>query len=135
MKDIRAALAKFPYNGVFFKFLYSGAVMRGISIVLNYFFAEFLALNIRLVYFFVLTLDFFIGYLFNRFFVFNQSFERSHKSTLVAFLIGGISFRALDWIIYVLLVEKAGFYLVAAQVTSILCIMGLKFLVYRKIFR
>lgn len=129
------SIKKLVLNPTFLKFIYSGVFMRALAIILNYTFAVYLELNIRIVYFVVLIIDFTIGFLLNRFLVFTQSFNRSNRSTFFAFIIAGIIFRTIDWGIYVFLVEKLLLHITLAQICSILLIMLLKFTVYNKIFK
>lgn len=117
------------------KFIYSGVFMRGLAFALNYIFADHLDYHHRIVYFLIMILDFFIGYAISRFYVFNQTFEKSHKKVMQQFLIAGISFRVADWLFYVLLVEKMELYILFAQALSMITIMVTKYLIHKKIFR
>ena len=116
------------------KFLYSGVFMRGFAFVLNFIFADLLELNIRYVYFFIMVLDFFIGFTISRFYVFTESYTKTHRKAFVQFIVAGISFRVADWLFYILLVEKVGLYILFAQFLSMACIVVLKYIVHKKIF-
>lgn len=116
------------------KFIYSGVFMRGLAFFLNYIFADLYDHSHRIVYLFIMILDFFIGYAISRFYVFNQTFNKSHTDALKQFLIAGISFRVADWLFYVLLVEKMELYILLAQAASMITIMVTKYFVHKKIF-
>ena len=116
------------------KFIYSGVFMRGLAFVLNFIFADHFEYNHRIVYFLIMILDFFIGYGISRFYVFTESYTKTHKKAMMQFLIAGVSFRIADWLFYVVLVEKLELYILIAQACSMLTIMVTKYLVHKKIF-
>ena len=116
------------------KFIYSGIFMRGLAFILNFIFADYYDYNHRIVYFLIMILDFFIGYAISRFYVFTESYTKTHKKALMQFLIAGVSFRIADWLFYVVLVEKMELYILLAQAASMITIMVTKYLVHKKIF-
>ena len=116
------------------KFIYSGVFMRGLAFLLNFIFADYYDYNHRVVYFLIMILDFFIGYAISRFYVFNETFNKSHTDAMKQFLIAGISFRVADWLFYVILVEKLELYILLAQAASMITIMVTKYFVHKKIF-
>lgn len=127
-------LNKLPYtNHSFSRFLYTGVFMRGLAIIINFIFADYLSYNHRVVYLFILINDFFIGYTLNRYFVYKA--KNSHKEVMLKFLLTGLVFRALDWVLYIVLVEKFELYLIFSQLISIITIMGMKYFTFKWVFK
>jgi len=121
-------------KNLFGKFILTGLIIRGIGFLLNFIFVELLKYQIRPVYFFVMFVDFWLGYFNSRYVVFKTK-DKSHKKTLTQFLIAGISFRVLDWFIYIAIVERINFNILLSQFISMVVITLLKFIVLKKIFK
>lgn len=117
------------------KFLKGGVLLKVFSFGLNYILADFLNLNIEITYFFVLVCDFLLGFLINRYFVFTKKQEDSNKKVFGKFIIAGVSFRVLNWLIYVLIIDLYEIYILYAQLFATVFVLFLKFSVYKKIFK
>lgn len=121
-------------SSLFGRFLFTGLIIRAIDFALNFLLAEVFELAIRPVYFLVMVVDFSLGYLNSRYVVFKTK-NKSHKDTLTKFLIAGIGFRLLDWLIYVYIVERFNLYISIAQLVSMVFIVIIKFIVLKRIFK
>lgn len=117
------------------KFLNGGIVMKIVAFGLNYFLADYLAYDPSLVYVLVLVVDFFIGYFINRFYVFKSDTDKSHKQIFTQFMIAGLGFRALNWLIYVGIIKNIDVYILVAQAIATMIVVAMKFFVYKKIFK
>lgn len=116
------------------KFLKGGVGMKAVSFLLNYLLADLLQLNVELTYVFVLVVDLIMGYFVNRYFVFKTE-DKGHKEVIKNFLIAGVTFRALNWGIYVLILRQIEMYILIAQFIATAVVLVLKFFVYKRIFR
>ena len=116
------------------KFLNGGVLLKIFSFTLNYILADLLSLNKEMMYIFVLLCDFLVGFLVNRFFVFNNQSTKSHKETFSKFLIAGLGFRAINWLIYVYILKSFELYILMAQAIATTIVLFMKYFVYKKIF-
>lgn len=108
--------------------------MKAVSFALNYIFADLLALNIGFVYAATLLIDFAMGYFINRYYVFETGDKKSHSQVLTRFVIAGLTFRGINWGIYMLLVKHLGLYILIAQAIATGLVLIMKYFVYRIIF-
>ncbi len=118
------------------KFLKGGAVLKVFSFGLNYILADYLGLNKEFAYVFVLIADFLLGFLINRYFIFKKT-EKSEKDLKVFrnFIIAGLGFRGLNWVIYICILKYFELYILVAQLIATLIVLVLKYSVYKKIFK
>jgi hypothetical protein len=86
-----------------------GVFMKALSFPLNYLFAGVFKFNPSVVYGLVLVFDLLLGYFVNRHFVFKQTQTKQGKTAIVQFLLAGIGFRVLDWIIYLGLLSTSSY--------------------------
>lgn len=117
------------------KFLNGGVAMKVVAFGLNYLLADYLGYNPEKIYILVLLVDFIMGYFINRFYVFEADKNKSHKQTFTLFVIAGLSFRGLNWLIYVSILKSLEMYILIAQLIATLIVLALKFFVYKKIFK
>lgn len=117
------------------KFLQGGIALKIVSFGLNYVMADVLGLHKEATYFFILVIDLLFGYLINRYFVFSETQKESNQKVFKQFLIAGLSFRALNWGIYVLIIQKLDFYILTAQFIATAIVLVLKYFIYKKIFK
>ena len=117
------------------KFLNGGVAMKAVAFGINYLLADFFGYDPSLVYILVLIIDFFMGYFINRFYVFKSDSEKSHKQVFSKFVIAGVGFRVLNWLIYVGLIKKLEIYILIAQAFATVVVLAMKFFVYKKIFK
>ncbi len=116
------------------KFLNGGVILKIFSFGLNFILADLLALDLEFTYIFVLFCDLILGFVINRYFVFNKTKTRKNSQTLTMFFIAGLSFRAMNYFIYIAILNYFKLYLLIAQLIATLIVLVLKFFVYRKIF-
>lgn len=116
------------------KFLNGGVVMKAVAFALNYLLADYFQLDPSRVYIFVLLVDFLFGYFINRFYVFEVTKDQSHKKTFFNFVIAGLSFRGLNWLIYVGILKFIDVYILIAQLIATVFVLVLKYFVYKKVF-
>lgn len=116
------------------KFFNGGVILKIFSFGLNFILADLLALDLELTYIFVLFCDLILGFFINRYFVFNKTKTRKNSQTLTMFFIAGLGFRAMNYFIYIAILNYFKLYLLIAQLIATLIVLVLKFFVYRKIF-
>jgi putative flippase GtrA len=117
------------------KFLKGGVLLKCFSFLLNYILVDLLNFPVNTTYIFVLVSDFFVGFLINRYFVFNDTKKKDSSHVFMKFLIAGIGFRALNWLLYVAIIDKTGMYILYSQFIATVLVLVLKFSVYKKIFK
>ena len=118
------------------RFLMGGVTLSGISFINNYIFVHLLHWPVRPAYLLTLIIDFSIGFLINRFFVFKKSeYQKTNKNMFTEFVVWGLSFRALNWLIYILIVENLGWHTTIAQGSTIAFLLIFKFFVFNRIFK
>ncbi len=118
------------------RFIKGGAALKVVSFGLNYILADYLSLNKELTYIFVLIADFLLGFAINRYFIFKKT-EDSQKDSQVfkKFVIAGLSFRGLNWLIYIGILKFFELYILIAQLIATIIVLVLKYSVYKKIFK
>lgn len=108
--------------------------MKAVSFGVNYLFADFFELNVGFVYAAAMLVDFAMGYFINRFYVFNTDSAKSHKQVMSKFIAAGLSFRALNWLIYMGILKQFEVYILLAQLVATIIVLVMKYFVYRLIF-
>lgn len=117
------------------KFLNGGVILKVFSFSLNYLLADLMQLHVEMTYAFVLICDFLLGFVINRYFVFNDSKNRSNKQTFALFAVAGLGFRFINWVLYSLIVNYLGIYILTAQLIATLIVLCMKYFVYKVIFK
>jgi putative flippase GtrA len=117
------------------KFLKGGVLLKAFSFLLNYILADLLAISISIAYTIVLVGDFFVGFLINRHFVFSDTKENKSSQVFFKFIIAGLGFRLLNWLLYVQIINKTGMYILYSQLIATMIVLVLKFSIYKKIFK
>ena len=116
------------------KFLKGGVVLKIFSFALNYILVDFVDIKHGFAYFIVLAFDLLLGYIINKYFVFSGS-DKGHRDTFTKFMIAGVGFRGLNWLIYAILVRSFEKYYLAVQLFATVVVLVLKYFVYKKIFK
>lgn len=116
------------------KFLKGGVVLKVFSFALNFLLVDIYKVELGLAYFTVLVFDLVLGYLINKYFVFLQS-TKGHNETFKKFILAGIGFRGLNWLIYAILVKFYEKYYLAVQLLATVSVLVMKYFVYKKIFK
>lgn len=116
------------------KFLKGGVVLKVFSFALNFLLVDIYKVELGLAYFTVLVFDLVLGYLINKYFVFSQS-TKGHNETFKKFILAGIGFRGLNWLIYAILVKFYEKYYLAVQLLATVSVLVMKYFVYKKIFK
>ena len=117
----------------YIKFLAVGLPAFVVAVPLNYVLVEFAQLDKRLAYALVLCFQVSLNFVLCKLWVFDNKVSGSLLSQFLKFFSGIISFRVLDWILYVFLV-KAGFYYLLVQIFNVLVFSVAKFLFARFLF-
>lgn len=117
----------------YIKFLAIGLPAFVLAVPLNYVLVEFAQLDKLLAYALVLCFQVSLNFVMCRLFVFENKVETGLLAQFVKFFTGIISFRVLDWLLYVALV-KAGVYYLLVQVMNVLVFSVAKFLFARLLF-
>lgn len=105
-----------------------------IAIPLNIFFVESLDLAIWLAYAIVLIIQVTINFFACLFFVFELDPSRGILKKYFSFIFGIGSARFLDWILYTVLTEGAGFNYILIQIFNVLIFSLAKFSFSRRVF-
>ena len=124
------SLSKKALENKIMRFLLGGIGMKAISFGLNYVLVVLLTLPPSPSYIFILCLDFILGYIVNRHFVFQANKSLSYKKTLIQFLITGASFRLMNWLIYMAFLTYMDMYLLLAQLIATAIVLVFKYFIY-----
>jgi putative flippase GtrA len=116
------------------KFLKGGVLLKIISFSLNYLLADLLNFNIEFSYFVVLFCDLILGFFINKNLVFDSTTQSREKKVFLKFIIAGVSFRFINWLIYVLILKSLEIYILLAQLIATLIVLLFKYKMYKKIF-
>ena len=116
------------------KFLNGGVLLKVFSFSLNFILADWLEFNKELTYAFVLICDLLLGFVINRYLVFNQTKERKNTEAFSMFFVAGLIFRLINWSLYVFILKKFELYILIAQAISTLIVLMMKYFVYKRIF-
>ena len=118
------------------KFLKGGVALKVVSFGLNYILADYLGLNKELTYIFVLIADFLLGFAINRYFIFKKTEDsQTNSQVFKKFVIAGLGFRGLNWLIYIGMLKFFELYILIAQLIATIIVLLLKYSVYKKIFK
>jgi len=106
--------------------------MKSISFLLNYILADIFQFNPVNSYVSILLIDFILGYFINRYFVFETDPNKKHSKIILQFVVAGGTFRVLNWLIYIALIDHM--YILTAQLIATVSVLILKYFVYKIIF-
>ncbi len=101
------------------KFMAAGLPSFGLAVPANYLLVSHAHLDKPLAYAIVMVIQVTINFFMCRHFVFGGKSTGQFSRQFGAFFSGIMAFRVADWLLYVLLVNRAGIYYLAAQVLNV----------------